>query len=532
MAERPALVTKVRGIGLPDRLVTAIEEIQAAVRASSSGLSPDLVREVQRLVAAGPTDGSGVIPGGEVQDLSPPPAPANLSAEGGYGIVFLRWDPSTDRRLGFVEVWRSATNNVGTAVQIGTSASNLYVDEVQAAQTYFYWVRAVNRWSNVVKSGFTPSGTTGVQAASAPDVDYLLSLLSGAYGAGQPFYTLDVPTTIDGVLVPAGFYANEAFLRNAAIGGAQIKTATITDANIASLNAGKITMDSLVGRLAQIVTGDFQTIFAGKAFIEDANVLNLSASKITAGTIGVGQFIQSQGYVSGSAGWRVNADGTAEFSSVTVRGAFNAGSYIGYAWPAGSGTGAHLSSAGLLLGNPSIGRYFQVTGGGDIYAPGFSVVGGVATFSGSLSAASGSFAGTLTGQVITTGNLVANAVTAPAFAAAATDSATGPVVGVNLVGDRVCVLLASFDVGSGPNDTQARVQLYYQRPGFFGATLIEDALADGATHAPGDIVVTRPTSRVAIVQMITPGADGYYEFFLRATGQTCNSRIAVLHTKR
>ena len=56
-------------------------------------------------------------------------------------------------------------------------------------------------------------------------------------------------------------------------------------------------------------------VYMRGAFIEE-----LQADKITAGSLSVGQYIQSQGYVAGSSGWKINANGTAEFNDVTVRG--------------------------------------------------------------------------------------------------------------------------------------------------------------------------------------------------------------------
>lgn len=222
---------------------------------------------------------------------------------------------------------------------------------------------------------------------------------------GAPFFHRTVPTRINGVVVPAGTYMKAAYIHDA----------TITNAKIADLA------------------------------VDNAKIANLSASKLTAGAVAVGQYIQSTGFAAGSNGWRINGDGTAEFANAVVRGTvyasagsftgsiyassgavggvnisgggLNAGGYTGYAWPAASGqNGFHLGPGGLLLGNPHDGKYFHVTAAGNVFAPGLSIVDGAATFSGALSAATGTFSGSLTAQAVnavSTINIAGNAVTVP-----------------------------------------------------------------------------------------------------------------------
>ncbi|MFN8760249.1 MAG: hypothetical protein ACK5XA_15750 [Tagaea sp.] len=185
---RNAVATQLRGLGLEPRVVQAIEELQRAVRFGT--LNQTAVDQVNALISSGGSGGSGgpgTPPGGggDVIDTSPPPALTGFEATGGYGIVFLNWDFPTDPRHGLTEVWRSTTNNVGTAVQIGTAAGSIYVDVVQNSSTFYYWVRAVNKWDNAVKSAFTPNTTGGLPATSAPDVPYLLDALTGAITASE-----------------------------------------------------------------------------------------------------------------------------------------------------------------------------------------------------------------------------------------------------------------------------------------------------------------------------------------------------------
>lgn len=118
----------------------------------------------------------------------------------------------------------------------------------------------------------------------------------------SPFFYRTVPTTINGVSVPAGAYMKAAFIHDA----------TITNAKIADLA------------------------------VDNAKIANMSVSKLTAGSLAVGQYVRSTSYTPGSAGFSINADGTAEFNSVTVRGAVYASS--------GSFTGAIYANAGYLQG--------------------------------------------------------------------------------------------------------------------------------------------------------------------------------------
>ena len=222
-----------------------------------------------------------------------------------------------------------------------------------------------------------------------------------------PFVVQATPTTVNGVAVPAGVYANDLFVKNG----------TITNAKIANLA------------------------------VDDAKIANLSVSKLDAGSLKVGSYISSSNYVAGSQGFAIWANGNAEFNNATVRGTvyassgsftgavyassgsfsgavyassgsftgavyassgsfsgslysndgtiggvrinsngLNAGSYYGYAWPTDGGGGFHLGPSGLLMGNPSVGRYVEITESGQFYAPRFRLEGGQAYFGGVLTA--------------------------------------------------------------------------------------------------------------------------------------------------
>lgn len=101
-----------------------------------------------------------------------------------------------------------------------------------------------------------------------------------------PFIVQTSPTTINGVAVPAGVYIDTAYIRN----------------------------------------GTITTALIGDAAITNAKVVDLSVSKLTGASMQVGAFIQSTNYTSGAggAGWRINADGTAELQAAYIRGQLTA----------------------------------------------------------------------------------------------------------------------------------------------------------------------------------------------------------------
>jgi hypothetical protein len=99
-----------------------------------------------------------------------------------------------------------------------------------------------------------------------------------------PFAVQAVPTQINGQDVPAGVYVDAAYVLNATIQNAQIANEAVDDSKIASLNVGKL----------------------------------------VAGSIKVDDYIQSTGFVTGSAGWRITGNGTAEFDAAVIRGQLTA----------------------------------------------------------------------------------------------------------------------------------------------------------------------------------------------------------------
>lgn len=295
--------------------------------------------ELKKGGIVGVTPGGSIVPPGEygVQD---PAMPRNLTATGAFAVIFLEWDPPNYLGHSHTEVWAADTDDFTTKILVGTTEANSYGHEIGTGATKYYWIRFVNTLGTV--GAF--NGTAGTLGATSENPDYLIDVLSDAYGVtgDAPFFQIDTPTVINGVTIPAGTYIKQAWIADATISRAKIQDLAVDNAKINDLNV----------------------------------------SKLTTGVLQVGATISSQGYVAGTSGWRINANGTAEFSSITARGSiFASGGTIGGATIASSyvqSTNYTAGSAGWKLNNADGSAEFRsVTISGTV--TGSTILGGNAT---------------------------------------------------------------------------------------------------------------------------------------------------------
>lgn len=114
-----------------------------------------------------------------------------------------------------------------------------------------------------------------------------------------------------------------------------------------------VTRDGVEGQPA----GGTNGIEATTDLIDSAKIISLSASQLTAGTISVGDYIQSSSYVPNTSGWRINGDGTAFLENAVVRGTVyaTAGTF------SGTVSGATING-GTVNGSVINGSTINVTG--------------------------------------------------------------------------------------------------------------------------------------------------------------------------
>ena len=257
---------------------------------------------------------------GRSEDFSVPPAPTGLTASGAFENIILAWTKPLFESYAYTEIWRSDTNNIGQAAKIGTTTAAIYSDTVggTTSVTKYYWIRYVNQ--NDVSGPFNAS--QGVAGTTADDPAHMMQVLSDAFGTTSkaPFFQLDNPQNINGVDIPAGTYIKAAFIADATITNAKIKDAAIDNAKIDSLSATKINAGYLSAD--RIESGSLD---AKIATIDAAKIKSgyLDMARIEDGTIGIAKIensIQSSDYTAGSAGWKINKSGSAEFNNATFRG--------------------------------------------------------------------------------------------------------------------------------------------------------------------------------------------------------------------
>lgn len=156
----------------------------------------------------------------------------------------------------------------------------------------------------------------------------------------------------------------------------------------------------------------------GVAWIDDAKIASVSAAKLTVGDGTVGGNLKSANFVGGSAGWLLRPDGYAELSNAVIRGSTYTGSIFSGSGSIGGFTIglADIRSSGYVPGTSGIrlnadgsAEFYNVVARGDIQATSLNAATGTfrgalnaatGTFAGALQAATGTFSGTLTAQAV------------------------------------------------------------------------------------------------------------------------------------
>tara|TARA_R110002167_G_scaffold60282_4_gene170438 strand:- start:1520 stop:4921 length:3402 start_codon:yes stop_codon:yes gene_type:complete len=106
--------------------------------------------------------------------VGPTSRPTNFTATPIWMAVYLSWDNPTTN-FNFVELWRSSTNDISTAVKYEVIATDRFVDYTGSNVTRYYWVRAVG--TDGTLTGFLPNSSTGLIGTSGTDPSEIVTNL-------------------------------------------------------------------------------------------------------------------------------------------------------------------------------------------------------------------------------------------------------------------------------------------------------------------------------------------------------------------
>jgi hypothetical protein len=233
-------------------------------------------------------------------DTTVPPTASGLTISSGFTNILLSWtDPNvsgTFLNYAYTEVWRSVDNVLANAKLQGFAPGAVYSDPVGTSKSFYYWIRFVS------------------QADIAGPYNSSIGTLGGTGLVGG--------VDLGPLIVDATKLAAEA------VESGKIKDAAITTTKIANLAVGNAAIANLAVSNAKIAN----------LAVDDAKISDLSVNKLTAGSVSVGQYIQSTGFSSGTNGWKIDGNGSAEFGSASIRGQI---------------TAAQIDSRGLSIKNSS-----------------------------------------------------------------------------------------------------------------------------------------------------------------------------------
>jgi len=177
--------------------------------------------------------------------------------------IILEWDgpPSTYRNHAYAEIWRSSTNNLNDAAQIGQSGSTMYVDNVGEGQARYYWVRFVSQAN--VTGPWHAAADNGAQAATAIDVGYALGLIEGQIRETHLYSTLGARINLIDGLGPGSVNARVSGVQ-AQVDSINAELATISqtpayDAAETYAAGDLVTYESGLYRAQQETTGNAPT---------------------------------------------------------------------------------------------------------------------------------------------------------------------------------------------------------------------------------------------------------------------------------
>lgn len=271
--------------------------------------------------------------GSDGTDFTPPPPPTGFVVTSAVFTIILEWNDPGYSNYSFTEIWRSVTPSIGDAVKIGTTTAYLYADAVGASSTnYYYWIRFVSK-TNVVGSYNSTTGTVG-STGKVGEADLTDLIVTSQKLAAEAVLTEKIAssaitaTKIANLAVGNAAIANLAVttgkIADLAVDSAKIANASIVNAKIADASISTAKIQDAAITNAKIGSAAIQT-----ANIQDGAITNAKIQDATITNAKIADTIQSNNFVAGSTGWRIQKSGNAELNDATFRGTIDVRSASG-----------------------------------------------------------------------------------------------------------------------------------------------------------------------------------------------------------
>lgn len=398
------------------------------------------------------------------------------------------------------------------AVKITSFTGQVASHPTLPATTWHCWATWVSRDGG---ESAPAGGLNGQVASTSADVERLVAAMTGP---GNPFVIVPTATTLsDGTVVPAGTYTSNAYMSRFVAARGQIGLLAVDDARIASASATKLITGTVqVGvniSSSNYVSGSQGWAINGQGGAEFSGVTVRGTIVANAGSIGGNTInaagIYSPNFVNGVSGWGMDNAGNAQFNSIAIRGALMGGGFTGYAWPPNGATGFYLGPAGLLLGNPLTGRYFQVAEDGNMYAPGMSIVNGALTIN-QL-------------NVINTANIAGNAVSQMANASGVSSVSCNLYIPANQT-MRIVAFASSFEQYANVGVTANSLALYID--GVLVSSGSSNVTATPQGSGDGSTVYIYQTAGLTIMGAAAPNGGGGRSVTITSVGPRDISLVA------
>jgi hypothetical protein len=168
------------------------------VREALNGTGQDEIVTVRKLVAAGIaaySNGGVSVPVNN--NCSYPPAPSGVEASGALANIIVTWNKPIYACHAYAEIYAAeeledgSAPVIGDAELIGMAPGSVFVHNIGAAATRWYWVRFVNTAGEIGPY----NATDGIEASTGQDAGYLLEVLTGEITQNQLYS--DLSTRVD-----------------------------------------------------------------------------------------------------------------------------------------------------------------------------------------------------------------------------------------------------------------------------------------------------------------------------------------------